>query len=692
MGFPETQGSPHWRARLRRRLANGRWDPSRDFLDRETAWAVPRAGPAVESLDPPGHGTRSQRRQAIAAAVGSFGLLSALLAYAAYFPMHNQFQPYDDEGYWLISLRSYHLHGSLYHDTFAQVGPLYYEFWSLIYTITGLPIGPDTGRAFTLVVWVLTSLVFGISLFWLTRRLLLGLLAQALSFLLLLSLIYEPMEPAGLAHLFAACGLLGLVIAYRGRCRLGMALAGIFTMGAVLTKINVGLFLAGGIAYALVVCWPTEHGRRARRVVGAIALLAVPVYLMSEIVARTWVQRYLLIELCALVGLVAVIGIGRRPARPVAIRDILWCASAAAATLIVVVLGVLVNGTSLDEFVRGALLSQRGLARVATIPLPSTSIDVVLAGLAAALALVVVHRGYVPGAVVRLAVGCWLSISIVENIPNAPVAVPIFPSDAFVLAAPLAWIALVPRSRVDSTLSFERIAVCTAGVLGFLEAFPGAGSQRRWSCLLLVPVAVLCMSDGLDMLTTKLGQRVPSGTRQRTASLLVAITALVVLVPVGVPAAGALANDRSLYDRQPALGLPGAESLRLPNAEGTALRRVTDALKADCSAFESIPGLNSFYFFTQQDPPTDANTTQWWKLLGAQHEEAAVKSLERTPRPCVLTSLPLVLFWDTTGQDAQLKKSPLVRYAQTHLVPLGTSMGSMGYQLLGRRHPKPARR
>ncbi len=630
---------------------------------------------------------RPSRSGAKAVAAGSFALLSGLCAYLAYFPMHNQDQYYDDEGYWLISLRSYHLHGSLYHDTFAQVGPLYYEFWSLIYSITRLPIVPDTGRACTLAVWVLTSLVFGISVYWLTHRVLLGLLAQGLSFVLLLSLVKEPMEPAGLAHLFVAFAVLGVAVAFRGRWRLGMSIIGLFTMAAVLTKINVGLFFAGGVVYALIVCWPSDRYIVWRRVVGGMALLAVPVLLMAQIVGRHWVQRYLFIELFALVGLLTVIGLRRRPAQPVRIDGVRWCVGAGAATFIVVTVGVLINGTSLGEFVSGALLSQRGLARVATIPLPSTHADVLVAGLCAVLAVVVVRSGYIPGAVVRIAVGCVLAVAVVGEIPNSPLVPPFQYQD---LTLPLAWIALVPRSRTDDVLSFERVAICTAGVLGFLEAFPGAGSQLTWACLLLVPVSMLCISDGLEMMTTSLGHRTSNAVRRHAASFAVAVAALVVLVPVALPQGRAFLQERTLYYDQPRLGLPGGESLRLPSAQIVNYRDVTSALKAHCSAFESIPGVNSFYFFSEQDPPTDFNTTQWWKLLTSQQEEAAVTRLERARRPCVLVSPNIIQLWDRTGRDADLNRSPLMRYTHTHLELLDVFVKYGQYELYGKARPAPA--
>jgi hypothetical protein len=484
------------------------------------------------------------------------------------------------------------------------------------------------------------------------------------------------MEPAGLAHLFVAFALLGVTAVYRGRPRIGMTMIGVSTMGAVLTKINIGLFLACGVAYAVIVCWPSARCVLARRIVAGVALLAIPLLVMAQIIAQPWVQRYVLIEVFALVGLVALVVSGRGPVRPVPIIGVLWGVGAAAATAALAALGVLTNGTSLGEFVSGGLLSQRGLARLATIPLPTTSVDVALAGVAAALALFVALTRYVPGAAVRIALGCWLSISVVGSLADGHLNVPEFPSQAYVLAAPLAWVVLTPRSRRGSALSFERIAISTAGVLGFMEAFPGAGSQRSWACLLLVPVALLCLFDGMEMLSDRVQHRYTDPAERLVFSVLAWVAVvLVVLVPVGAPAVEASANDRGTYDSQVPLDLPGAETLRLPSYQVVALRAVTAALEKRCTAFESLPGMNSFYFFTGEQPPTGFNTTQWYKLLDRQEQDAAVLSLERTTRPCVLANEALVRFWAGTGKGPGLNHIPLTGFMRADLVPLDDFSG-----------------
>jgi len=222
-----------------------------------------------------------------------FALVSGFLAYTGYFMMYSLSVVSDDEGYWLIALRSYHQHGSLYHNTYSQVGPFYHELWSAVFSVLGMPIDHDLGRALTLGVWVATSLCFGVALWLLTGRLVLGVLAQVTTFLLIDTLINEPMEPAGLAGLLIGILLLGLALVVRRRERLGMAVVGAASAAVLLTKVNIGVFVVGAVCYSILVCWPTRRWQLGRQALGALVLLAVPAVLMSGLIGISWVDRYL---------------------------------------------------------------------------------------------------------------------------------------------------------------------------------------------------------------------------------------------------------------------------------------------------------------------------------------------------------------------------------------------------------------
>jgi len=67
-----------------------------------------------------------------------FGGLGLVLAVAFFPEFFNQVTTYDDEGYFLVTVRQFLQHGSLYvHTSGASYGPFYWSFIGLIYRLTG---------------------------------------------------------------------------------------------------------------------------------------------------------------------------------------------------------------------------------------------------------------------------------------------------------------------------------------------------------------------------------------------------------------------------------------------------------------------------------------------------------------------------------------------------------------------------
>ncbi len=613
-----------------------------------------------------------------------FALLAAIgapLAAIAHWHMFASFAAYDDEGDWTIALRSYHLHGSLYHHTYSQGGPFYYQVWSRVFSVTGLPINLDTGRAMTLCPWVLTAVLFGWAVYLLTLRAVVALLAVIVSFLLLATLEGEPMEPAGLALLLVACLVLGVVAVARGRDRLGMAVVGATVAALVLTKENVGVFVGAAVVYGLVVCWPSVRWRRSRQAVGAVILAAVPWALMAELLGRASVQRLLAFELLSYAAIVvtvaAVLG---RPAsgtpppfiRPAAAA---WCAAGAAAVTGAVTLGALTNGTSLGQLIDGALLAQRHLATIFSAVLIISARDLTWGsiGLLGAIGYAVVSRvrpgpwslpAWVPGWS-RILAGAWICVAVAGGL-NLQLSVQTQPL-SFVQALPLTWLVIIPPTKdgPGSLPSLVRVLVATLAALLTLQVYPVAGSQLSWSGLGLVVAGTLLISDGLRCLSPSTAIRslgAPRlGPRRGSALPAVVVAALV---------AGNLVQStyfwRDRYTGGVPVNLRGAMSIRWPAAEVGVERQVTARLRAECTTFTSLPGLNKFYFFTGETPPTDLNTTQWMYLQDNATQQEVVDALERIPRACVLENDMVLAFW-RNGKPVP-PSSPLYRYIRSHYV------------------------
>src|SRR4051812_47868311 len=87
-----------------------------------------------------------------------FAAVAAFLAFAGYKRLFIWFAPWDDEGYMLVSLDSFHGGGRLYDEVYTSYGPFYFESMDAIFRLGGLAITHDHGRLVSLAVWVAVSL------------------------------------------------------------------------------------------------------------------------------------------------------------------------------------------------------------------------------------------------------------------------------------------------------------------------------------------------------------------------------------------------------------------------------------------------------------------------------------------------------------------------------------------------------
>lgn len=642
-------------------------------------------------------------------ALPALALLAALLAYPAYLAIFTAFEPYDDEGYWLIALRSFHLHGSLYHNTWTQAGPAYYEFWSLVYSVLGLPVNHDTGGALTLVVWLSTALLAGVAVWLFSHRLSVAAIAELAAFLVMSGLRNEAMEPAGLASLLVMVATIGALVADRGHRRLGMAVVGSAAAGAVLSKVNVGVFVAGAAVVAVLFCW---HGggwwARLRRIGAGALVVLIPFALMAGTLTRTPTRRYLHLELLSLAGLLVLgAALSWRSVSPsrerIDARDAGWFAGSAAALSALVAAGVLLTGTSPAQLLNGAFLSQRNLAKTFSYPLyvspaalrHATWAAASAAALAAAIAALrfasarwsrsrpAYRRAAISlVAAAQVAAGVWIPLAMFGEIFSLlHWQAPVTPSYGnFVAVVPLTWLGLLGPGWLEPRFkpAFSRVFICVAATLITLEAYPVDGDQLGWACLGLVPLAALILHDGLAAFQQLLTQQhrddgVPGEALHRDRRhgnatwALTAIPLLLLAMLVGRNGTQFVRYYQTMYDQGVALDLPGAGALRWPAKTVAATRSVTTALRSDCSTFFGFPGLNSYYFFTGERPPTGLNTTQWMYLMGPATQQRIVDSLRKAPGLCILEDPSVLPFWQ---QGKPLPSdSPLLSYIRADFTP-----------------------
>ena len=221
------------------------------------------------------------RRVRIVVAILGFAVVTALTALLAHPRMFTGFTAYDDEGYMLTALKSFVAGKHLYDQVFTQYGPFYYELWGGIFSLFGITVTHDAGRNVVTVVWVLSSLLFGLGILRITRSIVLGLGTQILAFNALYVLTNEPMHPVGLVALLLATIVAIATFVGDGGSRWALALLGAAVAALVLTKINVGFFALVSVALACAVSYEALWGRRWPRLLIEAAFIAIPILLMA---------------------------------------------------------------------------------------------------------------------------------------------------------------------------------------------------------------------------------------------------------------------------------------------------------------------------------------------------------------------------------------------------------------------------
>jgi hypothetical protein len=583
--------------------------------------------------------------------------------------MFTDFAAFDDEGYMLIALKGFLAHGELYDRVFSQYGPFYYEAWGGLFSIFGIPVDHDSGRWVVVGVWVVTSLMLGLVATRLTGSLLLGLLVQMLVFAALLVLAAEPMHPGGLICLLLAAIL---VIACCVRDRVSpyaLAALGGAVAALMLVKVNVGFFALAAVALACTVSYPALSRRRWLRPIIEFGFVAVPAVLMLGKLGEPWAREYALHVTAAALAVVIVLRAREAERRPS--EELVWLAGGFLALGFVVCLTIIAAGTSPGGLLNGVLVQPLGQADAFSLPLSLAhrlwGVDLLaLVGALAYWYASTRRQGPPSGAwlatisLLGVGVGLAMGLSVAgKSFPFDPGSFVGYPLSMLAFC----WVALVaPPFRPD--ISFARLLLPLLAVLQSLHGFPVAGSQVLWSAFLLVPVGALCLADGVRGLHAALA---PSGPERHA---LVAFAAAGAVVMTWFVANATLREPhrdlRGAYDTSVSLGLRGAESIRVDAAEAELYGAISEAIERNCPAFITLPGMNSFYLWTGQDPPTGGNATAWTELFDAERQRRIVAEVKSIDGLCLLENEVLALGWSGSA----ISSGPLVRFMHREFTPL----------------------
>lgn len=585
----------------------------------------------------------------------------------AYVGIFSQFVRYDDEGTLLTTVRAFVEGDTLYRDVFSPYGPFYYEVFGGLFALTGWSVTTDASRLIVVVVWVLTSALYGFVVHRLTGRLTLGASGMIVAFAVLVALVGEPMHPHGLASLLIAGFALLAVLAPGRRSAIGGLAAGALLGALVLTKINLGAFALAAFALAAVLAVEPLHRRRWIRWPVIVAFLSLPVAVMARDLGEPWVRDFITLELLASMALV--VAASALPPRSVEGEAVLWrwlaAAVAGAVGLGTAVIGVLlVLGLSVSDVYEGVVTEALGIRDAFVLPfvLPDATADWGIAALAAAAICAWMHsrRTGIPAlvnGVLRVVVGLVIWLTIARSAPFN------LSPEASHVALPLvlAWVAALPPAGVQEgpVPRFVRILLPALAVAQVLQIYPVAGNQQSIAAVTFVPVGALCLADGLRILRDWSASKGEEVLRHFGAITLILSLALVGKFGLEKIVRPGLSNYQA-YSRVSAVALPGAGRLHLVREQGEAYERLVELLRENrCSTLLSYPGLNSFYLWSSLPVPKPQLPGPWMLMLDDTQQQKAVDWLHDSEKPCAIRNDGAAEDW-LHGRSAA--DAPLVRY------------------------------
>jgi hypothetical protein len=612
-------------------------------------------------------------------AVAAFAAITVVTIATARYQMFTTVASYQDEGYMLVALKSFVNHGSLYDYVFTQYGPFFYEFWGGIFSLFDIPVVQSSGRDAVLVVWVLTSLVSGVTMLRITGSILLGLATQALVFPALSVFANEPMHPGSLICLLLAT-ILGLACFFRLRPSLwSAALLGATVAALVLVKINVGAFALAALLLSCVVVYPALDARRWLRIVVEAGVVLFPFVLMAAELGESWALHYAVHVAVAMLAIVIVLR--TRSFEPRANQELLWLGGGFVAMVVVVCGAILATGTSVSGLIEGVITQP--LRQSDAFKIPMVLADRVYAFDLLALAgaagyWFTTRRGARPGTLWQALIG---ALSILIGVEMAlSVIGKTFPADTLTVPGyqfsflAFAWLALAPVPGEDRPTAFARLLLPSLAVLQAMHAFPVAGSQVLWSTFLLIPVGALCVANGVRQLASLTG----AGNERWALAAIGGLTAVflvgfIVNTALQVP----LKTARATYESRVALDLPGSARIHLSPEEVDLFRSITAEIDRNCDSMLQLPGMGNFYIWSEQEPPTGYVATAWPTLFDDAHQEKVVEQTRSIRGLCLLRNVGIAEGWSA----GPVPDGPLVSYLEEGFELI---VNIEGYELLKR--------
>ena len=615
--------------------------------------------------------------------VAIFGLAAiALACLYAYFFIFCMFVVYDDEGVMLASLKFFFQGHSLYDELYSCYQPFFFIFYRLVFKLWGVSLCHDSIRLLTIVFWVGGALLNAAIAYRLTSSRLLALFVMTASMLCLNRFAFEPGHPQALAYLIVAATVLLCIFADRVPLHILTFTLCVLTGFLLLVKINIGVFVLLPLGFALA-AGSKGRGFVLLQIAIGLVMVSVPLVLMTPRLtdmgfrSDEYRQFYFLVLLTLPIAGVLLVPQFYRPDAVFRLRDWSWGILGGGLATGSVCLIIMLMGTSATGLLNGLIRMPFSQSKVFFYPSPMgmNGMFMALAGISSCCLYAWGSRRWANSSwfhillfLFKLGYGAMALADFAWN-RETPILgfLPLF------WQLPFAWLLLTSTGarHHEHQDKFARLALFSIAVMQPLIAYPIAGSQLAVASVLFLVIAAVCLNDAVRMLPLKI-KTILCPDSMRLAFGCIAAT--IILLPLQRPTL--LIGE--YYASLAPLNLPGASRIRLSQERVSLYQEIVARLaRPEVGTFLSLPGLNSFYFWAEKEPPTYLTT--WMSLSDSRYQERIWQEANRKQGLMVLRNKEMIHFW---VHDRPIDNLPLVRHIDEEFE---TVYSNCGYELMIRR-------
>jgi hypothetical protein len=599
----------------------------------------------------PGDDVRAKRWRVLVAAALAL-VLTIPASITAYYRAFVGFRPYDDEGTLMDLTRSFLSGHPLYNVVPCIYGPAFFLYQWAAHRLWNVEVTTDSIRFLSVAFWIAADVL----VFWLvyrgSRSWVLASAAFVMVFPLLGFLGEDPGHPQELCLLLVLA--MGVAASYAANARHAMWWLGVAAGALAMTKINIGALMV--MAIALVVSYTVPWRiARAAAIAGSLGFVWL---LLAPLLSMDWTRRYLMVEELSLVAVMITLGHVPFDIR-IGWREIVAAAAGFAATALALAAFALANGSTVGAMIQWLIVKPRasiGPAWFWELMIEDRMLVWTVAGVVGALAA---HTRWVRPwmtATAKLVLGAGMVILVLhDRVPYLMTAVP-----------PFLWLLTVTEDKEarERLSTFSRSLLAAAGVLMMLYAYPVAGgTQINLTAVVLIAITAIAIGDGAWWLAARLGR----GRRPLLWLAYAAAASMLVWFCMILPM-----QARDSYDATPALAVPGARRLHLPD-DAAGLRKLVQIARANCTTLLTAPGMPSFNIWTGLPRPAALSGGNWVAGVDDATQEKVVREIAGDPKLCVIYNREMVAMWT---HDSDVSAKPVIRFIHENFRAVAQGRGN----------------